>query len=159
MRSNIYAYIRQRTVSPLLLKDFRTGNRIIVYKVSTVTYTHRSSYEITSGLHVSLLHLWRKTAELEFNFNFISPDVFHIKIKYIHSSNIFNIWSSTQHYNNIFINSFGIPKCSVIKRTCSYVRPDNGPGGPKLVVWWIRVKGCRCVGWMYILYFRPGIIV
>ena len=37
-------------------------------------------------------------------------------------------------------------KKSVVKRTCSYVRPDDGPGGPKHVACGYFVKGCRCVG-------------
>jgi len=39
-----------------------------------------------------------------------------------------------------------------MKGTCSYVRPDNGLGGPKHVACGYFVRGCRCVGRMCIFY-------
>ena len=61
-----YLRLDQTTTMPSwLLKDFRTGNQIIAYKISTATHTHRSSYDKTPGLHVLVSDLWRKTEELE----------------------------------------------------------------------------------------------
>ena len=39
-----------------------------------------------------------------------------------------------------------------MKGTCSYVRPDDGPRGPKHVACGYFVKRCTCVGRMCIFY-------
>jgi len=76
-----------------------------------------------------------------------------IIIKYIHSSN-----TSTTFYKvatgYMFRPSWTIiiSKCTKMKATCSYVRPDDVPRGPKHVACGYFVKGCRCVGRMYTFY-------
>ena len=35
------------------------------------------------------------------------------------------------------------PKCTKIKGTCSYIRPNDGPRGPKHVACGYFIKGCR----------------
>jgi hypothetical protein len=56
------------------------------------------------------------------------------------------------YLKKIALYQFGIPKCTKIKGTCSYVRLDDGPRGPKHVACGYPVKVCRCVGRMYIFY-------
>jgi hypothetical protein len=50
-----------------------------------------------------------------------------------------HIWTDSFEYSTFcdpklsFVRQFGNPKCTVVKQTCSYVRPDDGPVGPKHV--------------------------
>jgi hypothetical protein len=91
----------------------------------------------------------------EIFFNFSSPDVFH---------NYHKIYTFVQHIYNPFKKyphatcfgplgpSSGLTKCTKIKGTCSFVRPDDGPRGPKHVACRYSAKGCRCVERMHIFY-------
>ena len=83
-----------------------------------------------------LKFLYRLTvrAWLAINLTLLVPMRSIIIIKYIHSSN-----TSTTFYK-------------VSTGYCSYVRPDDSPGGPKHVACGYFVKVCRCVGRMYIFY-------
>jgi len=51
------------------------------------------------------------------------------------------------------------PPGYMFRPTWAIIRPDDGPGRLKHVAWWILCKGCGCVGWMYILYFRKLLLL